>query len=306
MKAYFSLQYRMINRKLVALGFAPWVAYLLLGATFIFLSFSLFSKTDFAEYIYIGIALALSSPLNEPQRNEFLQSIFKKQDYLKLRILENNFISLPFGAFLMYEQFYLSTVILLITSSLLALFNFKSPIHFTIPTPFGKRPFEFAVGFRNTFYLFPIAYGLTAIAIWVNNFNLGIFALALICFISWFYYTKLENDYFIWNFSLSSKAFLMRKIKTACLYSTLLILPIIIALGLFFFEHILILIAVFLLSYIYLANIILAKYSAYPHEMNILQGLFIIISVIFPPFLIVSIPLFYSQSIKSLKPILND
>jgi hypothetical protein len=60
-----------------------------------------------------------------------------------------------------------------------------------------------------------------------------------------------------------------------------------------------------LLGYVYLVTIILAKYSGYPNEMNLLQGILIGISLLFPPILIGIIPFFYLQSIKRLNDILE-
>ncbi|MBK7030860.1 MAG: hypothetical protein IPH45_17355 [Bacteroidales bacterium] len=59
--------------------------------------------------------------------------------------------------------------------------NFSFTTHnsrwnFTIPTPFSKHPFEFAVGFRKTFLAWLFAYFLTIMAISVGNFNLGVFS----------------------------------------------------------------------------------------------------------------------------------
>ncbi len=53
-------------------------------------------------------------------------------------------------------------------------------------------------------------------------------------------------------------------------------------------------------------TIILAKYSAYPQEMNIPKGILIAFSIYFPPFLLVLIPLFYLKSVKKLKVFLDD
>ena len=51
--------------------------------------------------------------------------------------------------------------------------EFQTNFNLTIPTPFSKKPFEFSTGFRRSFFMFPIAYILTFIAIRVDNFNLA-------------------------------------------------------------------------------------------------------------------------------------
>jgi len=290
---------------MIEFGLPLLIGYSLLPLIFILLSNYLFSKSEFASYVYGLIALGLISKLSEPKRNDFLKSIFSKRSYLKLRVVENLIYSIPFLFFMAYKGLFVFVLFLSALAISIALFNFSTNLNFTLPTPFGKKPFEFIVGFRKTFFLFPIAYFLTYISISVGNFNLGIFSMLLIGIVCFSYYSKIENEYFVWNFNLSSKEFLFEKIKTCLIYFTLLTLPIIIALSIFFFNEIDILIVFFLLCYIYLVTIIFAKYSAFPNEMNLTQGIFIAVGFIFPPFLFVFIPLFYSQSIKRLNTVLE-
>jgi len=305
MKEYFQLQFKMLNRKVIEFGLPLLIGYSLLPLVFFLLSNYLFSKTEFAIYLYGFIALSFVSKLSEPKRNDFLKSIFNKRDYLKLRVIENLIYSMPFLFFLLYKGVFFFVLLLSLLAIFIALFNFSTNLNFTIPTPFGKKPFEFLVGFRKTFFIFPIAYFLTHISISVGNFNLGIFSMLLIGVICLSYYSKLENEYFVWNFNLSSKEFLLEKTKTSLINFTLLSSPIIIAFSIFFFNEIDILIVFFLLCYTYLIAIIFAKYSAFPNEMDLPHGILIGISFIMPPILIVIIPLFYFQSIKKLNTILE-
>ncbi len=291
---------------MIEFGIPLLVAYSVIPIAFVLLSKYLFANTEFANYIYVFMALGLISKLSEPRRNAFLKSIFRPQNYLVLRALENVLWSVPFLAFLVYKGLFLNALALGLLAISMALFNFRTHTQFTIPTPFGNKPFEFTAGFRKTFFVFPIAYFLTFKSISVNNFNLGVFSMILVGMVCLSYYSKPENEYFVWNFNVSPKDFLLEKIKTCSIYFTVLSLPILIGLSVFFFESITLLISFFLLCHIYLATIILAKYSAYPHEMNVPQGILIGISLMFPPVLIGIIPYFYSQSVKNLTPILND
>jgi hypothetical protein len=305
MQEYFQLQFKIANRKLIDFGLPLLIGYTLLPVMFILLSGYLFSKTEFAIYIYGLFALSFVSKLSEPKRNYFLKSVFNKKNYLKLRIVENIIYSIPFILFLVYKQLFILALLLCLLSMSIALFNFRTNLNIAIPTPFGKNPFEFVVGFRKTFYIFPIAYFLTFISISVGNFNLGIFSMILIGIVCLSYYSKLENEYFVWNFNLSSKEFLFEKVKTSLTYFTLLALPIILALSISFFDKINILIVFFLLCYIYLLTIVFAKYSAFPNQMNLPQGILIGAGFMFPPILLIVTPLFYSQAIKKLNTILE-
>ena len=303
-KEYFQLQFKIINRKLTDFGFNPIIGFLTIFIGFIGLSIYLFSKTEFAEYIFILIALSFISKLSEIKRNDFLKFAFPDKAYLVIRIVENSTVVLPFILFLIYKQLFPSVFILTTITLLMALFNFNTTFNYTIPTLFYKKPFEFTVGFRNTFYLFFIAYFLAFMSISVGNFNLGVFALLLVFIVSLSFYSKPENEYYIWSYITTPKGFLFEKIKIGFVYSTILSLPILIALGIFFSSEITTLLIFQLLGYIYLTTIILAKYSAYPSEMNLPQGILIGISLLFPPILIGVIPYFYFQSTKKLNNIL--
>ena len=282
------------------------IGYTLVPFVFILLSKFLFEKTEFANYVYGLFALSFISKLNEHKRNDFLKSIFNKANYKKLRVLENIIYCLPFTLFLIYQKQFIFFVIINLCTIIITLFNFSTNTNVTIPTPFSKKPFEFTVGFRKTFYVFPIAYFLTYISVSVGNFNLGIFSMLLIGITCFSYYSKIENEYFVWNYNLSSKKFLLEKMKTCLLYFSFLSLPIIITLGISFFNEIDILVTFILLCYAYLTAIVFAKYSTFPNNMHLSQGILLALSLMFPPLILIIIPLFYSQSIKKLNIVLND
>lgn len=295
----------MLNRKMDEVGFSPIIGYSLGILAFYGLSIFLFSKTEFAEYFYGLVSISFISKLSGKRRNDFLKTIFSINNYRKLRIKENLIISIPFLIFLLYVQSFLVAIILILLSVLMSIFNFDN-LNFTIPTPFSKKPFEFPVGFRKTFYIFPFAYFLTYQSILVDNFNLGIASMLLIAIVVLSYYSKPENDFFVWTFNLSAKGFLINKIKIGLLYFTFLSLPIIISLIIFFPYETKTLGVFLLLGYIYIITIISAKYSAYPNEMSLPEGMLIGISLMFPPMLLGLIPLFYYKAIKQLKPILEN
>lgn len=305
MKEYFNLQIKMTIRKLSDFGLNPLIGFCLLLVGFILGSIYLFSRTEFAEYIYILIAISFVSRLSEEKRSDFLKSVFFIRSYFKLRIIENVIVIFPFVLFLVYKQSFLSILILTIMAFIMAFYNFNNSLNYTIPTPFYKKPFEFAVGFRNTFYLLFMAYFLALMAVIANNFNLGVFSLILVFLMSVFFYSKPENEYYIWIFNKTPVGFLYEKVKIALFHSTILVSPILIILELFFYQNTGYLLLVILLAYVFLAAIIMAKYSAYPYEIGLPQILLICIGLIFPPFLIAVLPFFYLQAIKRLKNILG-
>ena len=303
--------------------FPPIVGYLLaLLILFVFagLSMSLFYRTTFAPYLYVLISLYLTSNLSEIRRNEFLEICFGTEQYRKLRISENLIAALPFVIFLIFKQQYYTGIFLVALTVLLALSKFKISYSITIPTPFYKKPFEFTVGFRNTFYLLFIAYVLSISAVIVDNFYLGIFALMLIFLTVSGYYLKPENEYYVWSYSLTPAKFIIEKMKTAFIFTFYLSSPVIILLGIFNFENmdallqvtylgsyvfnfedIAALLLVMFIGFLFLITVILAKYSAYPYEINLIQAMIIIFCFIFPPLFVLAIPFFTEKSISKLK-----
>lgn len=296
MKEYFELQYKMTNRKFKDSGFNPLLAYFVLATLFVGLSIYLFQKTEFAKYIYLLFALTLIGKLSETRRTEFLKICYDNIQLKKIRITENLICSIPFFTFLLYKQLFVYTGLLLTLTTILALVNFQTTFKFTIWTPFSKRPFEFTTGFRNTFYVFFTAYALTIIAVLINNFNLGVFAMLLVFATTLSYYSMPENEYYVWIHNLKPKAFLFSKIKTALLFSSSIALPIAIILAIFNPQYIGLLSLFFLIGWAFLISLIVSKYAAYPDEMNITQGIFLALCIWFPPILIVLIPYLFKQS----------
>ena len=158
MKEYFKLQYAMTKRKLsdgsrrpiVGYLFALFISLIFVGVSVLLLS----SKLIYAPYIYAFASLFFTLRLGEIRRNDFLKICFGNERYRKVRILENLIVSLPFVILLVYKQHFYLTVILIVITVLIALINFKATLNITIPSPFSKKPFEFTVGFRNTFLVF--------------------------------------------------------------------------------------------------------------------------------------------------------
>jgi hypothetical protein len=290
----------MTHRRLIDLGLVPLVSYPLLLVGFIGLSLFLFLKVEFAPYIYVLVSLAVTAKLSETGRNDFLRLWFKKQVYLQIRLLENLIVTLPFVLFLLYKEEFLASAILLAAAALLSLNSFKTDLNITIPTPFYHRPFEFLVGFRSTYLLFPVAYGLTVFALINANFNLGIFSLLLVIMVVLSYYSQPEGEYIVWSFKLSPRMFLWQKMKTALIYTSMLCLPILTALGIAYGSELLTIMAVFAMGCLLLMMVILAKYAAYPHEMNLPEGVILALSVAFPPAMLVFAPFLYTKAVRHL------
>lgn len=304
-KSYFCLQYVMTNRKLKDVGFYPIVAYLLIAGLFLAVSTLLFHWIDYAQYIYIAFPLPFFSHLSDGQRNDFLKINFFERQYKTIRLMENLLIALPFALFLCWEQCFLSIILLIAISILFSWVKVKKKFSFVLPTPFSKHPFEFSVGFRNTFYFSLIIYYLTVMAIVYDNFNLGVVTLGFMWIVCCTFYFRADNIYYVWIFNLSPSRFLFCKIKKAILYASLLCVPILLSLSIFYLGSIWILLLVFLLGCVFLAMVVFTKYAAFPDDIGVGETLLLVISALFPYMLFPMIFYFRKEAIKKLKTVLE-
>ena len=302
---YFILQQRILSRKMEEWGLHPVLGYFLGILGFLGLSFYLFYKMTYAGYIYAGTGLSLVFAFGEKERNDFLKTTFSLSSYQQVRATENALLVLPFVAFLCYKVEFLFAGGLLLSALLLSLFNSASRLNLSIPTPFFRFPFEFTIGFRKYWLLYLIAYFVAWKAIEVDNFNLGVGSLAFLCLLAMSHYAMPENDYFVWMYNCTPRQFLLKKTATACLYLSMLILPLMLALSIFFGNKSWILLLVLGLGLFLISAMILAKYSAYPREMSLPQALLFGLCVWFPPLLLIVMPLFYKRAVQRLNPYLQ-
>jgi hypothetical protein len=272
----------------------------------VLLSEYIFYKTEFAKYLVILTCLSLQVKLSEKNRTDFLLSTFGEKSKMSIRVLENFILCIPFVTILLSKSFILEASILFLSSIILALFSLQSNINLAIPSPFSKRPYEFSTGFRKTIFMFPISYGLTVIAIHADNLNLGIFAFLLVFLTSLSYYYNPEQDYYVWVHAETPNVFLKHKVISASKNVTLLLTPIILSLLIFFPGEFKLMFLFLLIGLLFLWTVILAKYSAYPEEINLPEGIVIAFSLYFPPLLLAIIPFFYRKSVRKLKYLLND
>jgi hypothetical protein len=302
---YFTLQYRRISRQLEAAGIHPVLGLLLFAVGFLGLSKYLFYKTAFAPWIFTLIALSTLLRLGSPDRNDQLRLVFGKLDYYRVRFLENSLAALPFVGFLLFERQFIFAIGLLPVALLLAMVKNQPALNIRLPTPFWKYPFEFIVGFRNTWWMIALSYFLCAQAIHVGNFNLGLFSLALCFLLGMSFYSKPERTYFVWIFAFDGPGFLRHKAITGLICVSILSAPVLIALYMAFPDKALVTTAVQAIGYCYLFSMVVAKYSAFPKEMNVPQGLLYGLSLWFPPMLLLVVPIFYIQSKRRLTSILG-
>ena len=305
MTSYLHLQFILLNRKIRDFGVHPLLGYVVMLAALAVVSMVAFQKLPkFAPYIIMLICVYLQMRLSQKQRSDFLYIVYGKTIKRKLRIVENLIISVPFLVILIISGQYLAAAALLVVSAAAAFIETRSS-GFALPTPFSKKPYEFAVGFRKTFFIIPLIYLITVMSVYANNINLGLFSILAFPLLTATYYLKAENEYYIWIFAQTARQFIMHKALAAIKNTLLLALPSMLLLWIAFPEcwwQVLIPAAV---GIIFVTTVLLATYSTYPREMGIVEVM-LIFSVFLPPFFVVVMPYFYVRSVQRLKNFLND
>ncbi|RUM92403.1 MAG: hypothetical protein DSZ28_09685 [Thiothrix sp.] len=312
MKYYFKLQYQILNRMLSEshilsdIGVNPSIAFIAAIITFAFLSVKLFNETAYAEYIYSFTAAYYIYIINEINRNDFLRQCFSAKVYYKVKVLENIIISLPFLLCLIYERAFSSAFYLIGFSVALSFIKVRDRFFFVIPTPFFRYPFEFTAGFRKSILLYLLTCFIAFKAVEVGNPYLGPISIAFVIVICLSYYLENERELFVWMYAVTTKKFLLNKISIGLFYFTILSAPILIPMLIYFPEKYGSLLGIQVLGYLIISTMVLIKYSAYPEGWGLLHGVVFSLAAVFPMMLLFFVPLFYSQSLRRLKLILND
>lgn len=302
---YLKLQLLLIHRAVVASGLNAGLVYLLSIILFFGGSAIVYEKTTYADWLILFSALSSVTHLSAKRRTDFLNLTFGDARARSIRVIENVLVSLPFVGVLLAHQSWLFALTCPVTIAGLSFFQTRTIGSWVLPTPFSKKPFEFTTGFRKSFMLLLSAYIMLTLAIVYAYFTFSAAALILVFLIMFSYYNLPEAEYLVWSHSLTARKFLWMKIKQAAGSSVVLILPMIIAI-LFSFPNEWRWIGLFVLSgYAYLFTLVVAKYSSYPQELNISQGILIAISLTFPPFLLLLFPYFFKRSTERLTPYLT-
>lgn len=303
-KYYLKLQLTLFSRTIQAFGLAPFLGFILIPFLFIISSLLLFIKLPFCEYIYPCIAIGVMMQNEHKSKDRFLKFNCTSADYRIIRLCEHLLIAIPFSAFLLFELHVLPAALLIGAAIMLSQFKINLPFHNTLPTPFSRIPFEFIIGFRRTFLIILGIYFVLFMAIQVDNFNLGLFALSVVYLIGLSYYGFIEPGFYVAIFKDNPQTFLIRKLKTGLLHASVSAFPIALILVIMYPQHYLFVGLVILIGSLLLLITILSKYSSYPDSMSVGDAILLAVSIVMPPLLIYTLPKLYKKSIQQLKPLL--
>lgn len=298
MKFYFQLQYTRLVRLLKEVGIHPILAVLFFSTVFIVVSFKTVHSLSYGQWIYLALSTALLSRI---KNTELLRIIFPNKVLRSLRIIEFLILSIPFSFFLIGSQYYLSAFLLLIINASFSLIDIRTNFSFFIPTPFKKNPFEFTVGFRKTWAIILLLYTLCIIAMSVGNLNLGIVSLGVMYLVMLGYYTKPEDEIFIWMHHLNPQKFLLQKAIVLVKYSSAIAIPLIVAMYFVFPENWIPITIILFGGSILLILGMLNKYCYFPRESELINGILIGLGFLFPPILPIILIYLTNKASQNLK-----
>ncbi|AXT63152.1 hypothetical protein D1816_23335 [Aquimarina sp. AD10] len=305
MKLYYTLLFRRINRHLKELGIEPIIAYVAIPCFMYWGSSSFFEKVMYANYLYPSLVVFFVATISFSKHDDFLKQQFSNLIYRGINVLNNVFLVLPFLFFLVYKQLYAESILVLLLVVILSFLKKLGKVNFVLPTPFYRWPHEFIVGFRKTFWVFLLSYGVSVISILVDNFNLGVFGIVSIFFICSLYYSNLEPQFYIWVHAMTPEEFLKNKITIAIRYSILLTIPIVSILAIFYFDQIYIALMFEVLGVLYVVMYILMKYAFNSLGNAMFQGIIGVLCLFFPPAMFLLIPYFYYKAKSNLTTLLK-
>lgn len=300
MKYYYQLQCKRLYRSFKDFGTEPVIGYPIIVVLFYWFSMFFFIRVPYASYFYIALSTTFVYTFSSSGHSEFIKQHFSSYNLKKIKLLNSLLGAMPFVIFLLYKTYYKEIVFMLLLTLLVSLLKKRSKVSLIIPTPFNKNPSEFIIGFRKTFWLFLLIYGLAIIAVVKGNFNLGLFAIVAVFLTCSGYYMKQDPEFYIWVYAMNSKEFLMHKVLIAIKYSFLLTIPLVVFLSMFYLHQIHIALLFLILGWMYLIMYVFMKYAFRSQGLEIMQGVIGILCILFPPLMIITLPYFYNKALSNL------
>ena len=257
-------------------------------------------RTHLAPYLLLGLSLSGFLRLADQERNDFLRIHFIQTQHRNIRMVENGLLSVPFLLFFLWHGQWWVAILQLLVAVMMVFLPINRLGSSAIPTPFSRQPYELATGFRKTLALYLGCCFLAVMGHLAANYSLMLFAMVLPAFVSMGFYGKPEPGFFIWIHAFTPKAFLNRKLSIATQQVLLLMLPLLLYCLLIFPERWWLTLLLTVLGTSYVLLMIVAKYAAYPEEIDLRRSFLMAIAMLLPPVLVLVFLLFYRQAQRKL------
>ena len=303
---YFRIMFLRLARHIHDFGLPPWVLWIGGPVCLVIVHYVIFQREPtFAPYIWTFLAFATVLHLNGTDRTSFLRQCFPSDTLPTIRVSEALLTLFPFAFLLLIDGEFIFAGAIVVFGLVVSLSPITVNLHLVIPSPFYKYPFEFTTGFRRWVLLILMAYLLGWVALGVDNFNLGLFSLLCLGLISLGFYSRSEPNYYVWIHRYDAPTFLWLKMRIALRHFVLLAFPSIVLLLIMDITRWWLVLLTVVICLLLVLICLLGKYAYYPAEIPIMPGLAIGFCVLFPPMVIVILPIFYRRALQNCRSILT-
>lgn len=274
------------------------MVYAIVLVAFVALSQIVISWSDQGSWLYLAMACLLFSRWKD---GTLVEQIFSRNSRHLLAFFEVCIFSIPCVLMLLFNDYYLESILFVPAVYGAALLNFPGQFSPVIPTPFYARPFEFIIGFRKWFFLLIGLYCIVIISIVYGNLNLGIVTLIALYLSISSYYGDAEPTFMLWMYSYNSTSFLLHKVATTLLYTFASVLPASVLLVTAFPSDWLLIGGISLFGVLVPITSLLNKYVSFPKQVELINVVFIGFCIVFPPISLLIIPYLANKASENLK-----
>lgn len=301
MKHYFQFQKTLLARKSKEIGLNPILGLSLLFLFGVIIPFVIQPITDRVAWGIVFLASIIIFQNIQREKSDFLQMQVGRKQLKIILLLENGLLISPILAFLIIQQRFLSVAIIFFGMIVLSLFPLSQSLSRVIPTPFSKRPFEFASGFRRFLFLYLGLIALFFYSTWIENAHLSLVCIMFFQLMQLGNFTLLEDEIFVWKYAASPREFLWRKMKVAWIQNLYFLMPLSVIQIVIFPETYWLVGSVLLLGLALFSLFIFMKYALFPSELNVVEVIFFACCLFFPPLILVFLPIYYQRAQQNLQ-----
>lgn len=283
MKTWFNLQYLMLIRFMREAGLHPLIG-LVLGLGILSLTvFIIWERTPYPETIFSILSIVVLLKPTLRKRNEFMQTVFGKSTYYRIRIAEQLLMAIPFTLCLIIKQAWSYAVFLPLLSAIMALLHTDPGRGRVFPTPFGRIPYEAPAGFRKTIGWMVLSCAVLVAGVLSGNHALFPASLIIVVLTTSSYHGQPDDKMYVWIFNTRPRQFLLRKWGASALCTAAMASPVLITSLIFAPGWMPTLAGIFLVGICLNALIIAGRYSSFPDELSFANGFIMAFAVVFLP-----------------------
>lgn len=285
MKTWFHLQYLMLIRSVREAGLHPAIGLLLVSTILYLTIFILWERAPFPEAVFSILSLAVLLRPTLRRRNEFIQTVFGKTAYYRVRIAEQLLLVTPFTLCLIIKQAWLWAAFLPMVSIMLAFLRTDPGRGRVLPTPFGKIPYEGPVGFRKTISGTTLSIAVLMAGVLSGNHALFPASLIIVVLTASSYFGEPDDKLYVWIFNTGPRQFLLKKWGASVLCTAAMSIPVLITTLICDSSWLPTLAGILLFGLCLNALIIAGRYSSFPDKLSFANGLIMAFAVVFLPLL---------------------